>query len=512
MRLYQRDPEHPGIWQCEFSLPSGGPPMRKSTGERDKRLAWTKACALAEAATRQWSRQEDLFASRDSYYWEAAVEDWNRTRMKAGLALATINFDGQNERYLSGARDGEGKPFFAGRLVRDIDAAAIDGYTLQMQALGLLSETIAKRLGTLRQILAAARTRRGSDGRPLLGELPPIISPGRSRDPDGWGRALTVDEGERVVLAFPTSDVEAMRPGLSRRIFELAKAGPVTAEMVIAATGADPAYVRTALSRASNLDHPDHFLRRLREREQTGRRCQPLRRYALCRDVMPAPAVAAVDQRGWVEIALETGMHASDVNDFCPESFNLGPGRGGPPHRLHPGTFVWRNSKNRRRTRKVRDQVRRMSRNLTAVLERLTRLRGATPGVPIAGRWLSGNIHRDFQLAARRAGLEPVADDRGRPHLLSANDLRRTAATWLAEWLVQNGKGLDRSPTEIIADFLGHTGLDVARQIYDRAKGARLDIVTSVFDALHAARKGPRASGPMSDESDIAPAFLRERK
>jgi hypothetical protein len=506
VRIYRRHPG--GVYQVEFSLPSGGAPIRQSTHERDKRLAVAKAAALVEAATRRWSRQEDLFGSRDSYSWELAVDDWNRARIKQPISTATLEFDGQNLRYLARAKDGEGRPFFAGRLLRDIDGRTIDDYVTQALALGLVPETVAKRLQTLRHVLTAARKRRGSDGRPLLAELPPIPSMGRSRDDDGWGRSLSREEVERVILAFPTCDTDAHTPGLRRRIFELAKIAPLTSAIVVDATGVSPEYVRSALSLASHPDSPGRFLIRLRERVPAPRG-QPLRQYALWRADLPGPALAEVDQRGWVEIALWTGQHTADVNSFTPELFNLGPGVGPSPHRLPPGAYIWRNSKNRKRTRgKVRDQVRPMPPQLVECLERLARIRGLHPDTPVAGYLAQGCVYRAFQAAARRAGLEPVKDDRGRPHLLSPNDLRRTSATLLAELLVEHGLGLDKGATEILADHLGQRGLEVARRVYDRATGPRLGVVQSMFAALHAERRGPKSE----PGTHIAPAARRERK
>jgi hypothetical protein len=509
VRIYRRSPG--GVYQVEFSLPSGGPPIRQSTHERDKRVALAKAAAIVEAATRQWSRQEDLFASRDSYSWELAVDDWHRARMKEAIAVATIEIDGQNLRYLTAAKDGAGRSFFASRLLRDIDGQAIDDYVTQALALGLVPETVAKRLQTLRKVLEAARRKRGSDGRPLLAEMPPIPSMGRSRDDDGWGRSLTFDEWECVRLAFPTCEADAHTPGLRRRIFELAKAGPVTSAAVVEATGVDVGYVRSALWAASHPDSSGRFLIRMRERLPTARG-QPLRQYGLWRAELPGPPLADVDQRGWVEIALWTGQHTADVNSFTPDLFNLGPGVGPPPRRLPAGSYVWRNSKNRKRTKnKIRDQVRPMPPQLVQALERLARVRGLHPDVPVAGHWAEGYIHKAFQSAAKRAGLAPVKDERGRPHLLSPNDIRRTSATLLAEILVENGVGLDKGATEIIADHLGHRGLDVARRVYDRAAGPRLGVVASMFAALHEGRRGPK-SEPSADATDIAPTAIRKRK
>lgn len=506
MRLYQRK----GIYHVEFSLPSGGRPKRQSTHERDQRQARAKAHAIEEAAIREWSRQEDLFGSRDTYVWESAVADWNRERMKQGLAIATIEFDGQNLRYLAAAKDTDGRSFFAGRLIREINGPTVEHYIAQQVALGLVHETVSKRLSTLRQVLEHARARKGTDGRQLLSELPRIPSLAPSRDDSGWGRAIDYDtEWEPLRLAFPTCDIEA--PGLRLKIWDLATRYPsVTASDVADETHATMESVRSALSRASNPGAPGFFLRRLRVPLCHGGRGAPLRRYARAFEALPRAPLAAVDQRGWVEICVWTGEHTADVNSFTPDLFNLGPGPGSPPHRLPAGTFLWRNSKNRQRTRgKIRDQVRALPAELTACLERLAAVRGLRDGAPVAGNWLRGNIHRDMTLAARRAGLQPVIDDRGRPHLLSANDLRRTAATWIAEQLAAHGSGPDKSAIEVIAEFLGHRGIEVARRIYDRSAGARLGVVVSMLDSLKGRRKAPAALPAISH---IGPAAARERK
>lgn len=439
MRLYQRGGK--GVYYAEFSIPGVQAPVRKSTHERDRRQAWVKAAAMLEAETRQWSRQELLFASRDNYRWERACADWHDARMREGWALATIEIDGQNLRYLAAAVDGAGTPFFRTRLLRDIDGMTIGAYVTQQLALGLTPETVAKRVHTLSQILTCARARNGTDGRPLLAELPPIPALGRSRDPDGWGRALSREEWEGFRLALPTTGETA----------------PATFT-------------------------PGH---------RGGR------------------AGKAVDQRGWAEICLWTAQHADDVNSFTPDLVNLAPVVGPSPRRLPPFSFVWRNTKGRRRTRgKVREQIRRMPAALRTVLERLERARGLVSGVPVAGRWLRGNIWRDMQMAARRAGIAVVQDDRGKPHLVSSNDLRRTAATWLAEALAERGSGPDKSAIEKIAEFLGHRGIDVARAIYDRAAGTRLDQVTDVLDALAGPRVGPKPAE--LPPADIVP--IRSRK
>jgi hypothetical protein len=439
VRLYQRGGK--GVYYAEFSIPGVGAPVRKSTHERDRRQAWAKAAAMLEAETRQWSRQELLFASRDNYRWERACADWHDARMREGWALATIEIDGQNLRYLAQATDGAGTPFFAGKLLRDIDGVTIGAYVTQALALGLTPETVAKRCHTLGQILTCARARNGTDGRPLLAEVPPFPALGRSRDPDGWGRALSREEWDALRLALPT-------------------------------TGETAAATFT----------PGH---------RGGR------------------AGKAVDQRGWAEICLWTAQHTDDVNHFVPELVNLAPVVGPAPRRLPPYSFVWRNSKNRRRTAgKIREQVRRMTHPLRAALERMQRVRGFADGVPIAGRWLRGNIWRDMSNAARRAGIAPVIDDRGKPHLVSPNDLRRTAATWIAEELAARGSGPDKSAIELIAEFLGHRGIDVARAIYDRAAGTRLDQVTDVLDALAGPRVGPKSAPELP--ADIVP--LRRQK
>lgn len=61
--------------------------------------------------------------------------------------------------------------------------------------------------------------------------------------------------------------------------------------------------------------------------------------------------------------------------------------------------------------------------------------------------WSTGSIIRDIKGACRRAGIEPC----------TPNDLRRTAATWLAH----QGVG-----DELIGKFLGHTSPAMARLVY----------------------------------------------
>lgn len=435
MKVYLR-PGSP-VWQVEYRLPGVKGTQRRSTGHRDRRDADVAAHALVERETRKWSRQQDLFASSDSYTWERACADWCAERIHEGVSVATLDLDGQNLKYLSGAEGAGGVRFFGGRLIRDISSKLVLEYIENARAQGLTPETVNKRTSTLRRILASAQSRLGSDNRALLTILPKIPRLAASRDTDGWGRALTREEWESLRGALST-----------------------TGEI---AGGASPG-------------------RGGRKRVST-----------------------AVDQRGWCEVALWTAMHVADVNEAFPEYFNIGTeARTVGTHILKPGEFLWRNTKNRRRTSgKVREQVRQMPPQLVTAIRRMALVRDFRPGEPIAGRWPGGNRTRDLHAAAVRAGLTWTKDDRGKPHLVSANDLRRTAATWLAEMLAVRGSGPDKSAVEIIAEFLGHRGLDVARRIYDRAAGARLTVVASMFDEME--RLPPKAApGTPARVLDIA--------
>lgn len=70
-------------------------------------------------------------------------------------------------------------------------------------------------------------------------------------------------------------------------------------------------------------------------------------------------------------------------------------------------------------------------------------------------RWLRGNMHRELQRAAKRAGIDG----------LSANDLRRTFATQLV---------LRNVSTKRIADLLGHTTTAMVERIYARVRANEL--------------------------------------
>lgn len=410
MRIYLRARRY---W-VRFTTP-GGEPRREPTGCTELRAAERAARAIVESAARDWSHQEELFGSRDRYPWEVAVVDWHRERMLERIAPATLEIDGQNLRYLAAAHDGAGRKFFAGRLLREIDGPTILGYVEQQRALGLTAETITIRLCTLRKVLASAAARLGSDKRPLLSGMPPIPKLGRSRAADGWGRALSMDEFERLAAALPATGEVVRGSGDARGNYR-------------------PSLV--------------------------------------------------VDQRGWVEICVWTAQHASDVNDFCPRHVNL-----------PAGTFVHRNTKNRRRTQgRIKETVVFMPPQLRDVVARLRAVRGWEPDQPIAGYWTEGHRSKALREACLRAGIEAVTDDRGRRHFVSANDLRRTAATWIAEEAVRSGTGPDKSATEVIADWLHHSGLDVARNIYDRAKGARQAAAAEILGRL--ARRPPLKAPP----------------
>jgi integrase len=94
-----------------------------------------------------------------------------------------------------------------------------------------------------------------------------------------------------------------------------------------------------------------------------------------------------------------------------------------------------------------------------------------------------------------RAGIPAVNDERGKPHFVSANDLRRTSATWLADHLADKGSGPDKSAIEIIADHLGHVGIEVARAIYDRGANARIAKADAALGEVWQ-RIGPKPAPP----------------
>lgn len=432
MRLSKRGSS--GTYQVRFVLPDGSV-VRATTGESNLRDASRKAQAMLEAATQRWVRRDSSGASADAYTWQDACDAYAKVRMHRQLTVDTYEKDGQHMRYLSAAADGEGRPFFGGVPLTRISGATILDYVTCELGRGLTPETINGRLCTLRGILALAAKSAGTDGRPIIAAVPEIERLEPSRAPDGWGRALSLDEWRRF------------RDNL-----------PVTGE--------------------------------------TGVCCYSGRRGG------GRPA-QAVDQRGWTEICLYTASHTADVNTFCPEFINLSafpvvrrlPTWRNDVH-MAPWTYVWRNSKNRARTRgAVGPQVRHMPAELRAVLERLRRVRGFQDGVPVAGYWLPGNLNRDMWRACMRAGIKPIRDGRNREHYVSPNDLRRTAATLLAEKIARDPTSVPagKMAIEWIAEHLGHTDLTVARTIYDRAAGARLSVVTNLLDDIFAdGRVGPK--------------------
>lgn len=131
---------------------------------------------------------------------------------------------------------------------------------------------------------------------------------------------------------------------------------------------------------------------------------------------------------------------------------------------------------------RIREEWRPMPPQLRAVLEDAAARGRVVAGQRVAGRWR--NVIRDLRVACELAGVAPVIGPRGKPHWVSPNDLRRTGATWLAEALLRAGSGPDRSGVEVVADWLGHRGIDVARRIYDRATGARLERATQALAGL----------------------------
>lgn len=487
MRLFKRD----RIFYVEFTLPDGQTTRTLSTHESRKRAASAKATAIVEAECRTWVRQEDEADSRDNFRFEAAIDLFNRKRMLEPVSASTLEIDGQNERYLLAAVDGVGQPFFRGRLVREITGPVIVDYVTQALALGLVPETVSKRLSTLRKILRACRKEKGSDGRPLVGELPDFPALGVSRDPDGWGRALSREEAAAFLAELPAG--QRMVPYQDAILALCRREGLIGSAEVAAELGISEGAARAALTWATHAHGDRSPWLYVAARRQTGERGMPAKLYAPL-DVHPRGVRAEVDQRGWASTCLWTAMHPADVNTFTPDLVNLTDAVGPAPLQLPPRSFLWRNTKNRRRA-KVRDQVRKLPAQLKLELERMERERGFHRDVPIAGHWDSGNMWRAFRGACERAGIPQVLDDRGRPHWVSASDLRRTAATWLAEEWARGGTG-DKTVIELIRDFLGHRDDRVARNIYDRATGTRLDVATETLDRVvlaPAPRKGPHS-------------------
>lgn len=489
MRVYLRGP----IYYVAFTLPGAPAETVVSTRQREKRRAEAVADTILARHMAELQRTTRTESSTSGLRFETtaevarfrtegvrpgdagAVARWLRARIhqttRAGrpLAPATLELDGRNLVYLAQARGGDGRSFFAGELVQGVTGETIAAYIVACKAAGLLVETISKRLGTLRMVLQHAHTTPGPDGRPLLGLLPLIPNLGTSRDADGWGRALTREEWAALRMALPTT------LAAKRSVWQAPKGrtwyGSADGRPVNLLSDGEAAQLEPDAARALALERVQCLPR--------GRR--------------------SVDQRGWSEICLLTAQHPSDVNDMCPERIG---GHPGSLPGLKPGQYMWRNTKSK--GHKVRQRPKWMCRDLCEVVERLRAERGWADGVPLAGFWT--NPHRDLNIAARRSGLAPVTDDRGRTHLVSASDLRRTAATWLGETLAETGSGPDRSAIEIIADFLGHKGIDVARRIYDRSAGARDRIAADAFDRMRdSERRPPRPLG------EPTPLPLRKR-
>lgn len=445
MRLSKRG--QGGTYQVRFTLPDGSV-VRQTTGERDERTARGKAKAMVEAATQRWVRKDAAGNSGDGYTFEDACERYAKVRLHKRLTVDTYEKDGAHIRYLAAATDGEGRPFFKGVPLALISGATILDYVNQELARGLTPETINGRLSTLRGILRLAAKGTGTDGRPLIAAVPEIERLPPSRSPGGWGRALTMDEWERIRLNLPCTGETASCMATGKR--------------------------------------------------GCGRG-------------------ASVDQRGWAEICIITAMHTRDVNTFCPEHVNLSdfhvtrtiPDLFPGPIEMPPWSFIWRNSKNRARTRgRIAPAVRLMSEELRAVLERLRLVRGFREGIPVAGHWIESNMNRDMWKACKRAGVAPVIDERGREHWLSPNDLRRTSATFLAESFVSDPEAATangKTAIEEIAEHLGQTDTKVARTIYDRARGARLASVTQRLNRIWGARKGPKPAEPPPKPAQFIP-------
>lgn len=466
MRIYRRmrpDGTEAPVYQVAFTVP-GGRPVIESTHQTELRAAKAAAASIYQRALAEVQRDIRTSSSQDAVVFEdrdiimryetegvgrqdrGAVARWLRarvhetTRTGRPLALATFDIDGQNLRYLASAVDpATGAPFFAGRPIKEITGEQVTGFVAWSKAEGLVVETIAKRLTTLRKILVHLHGTPGADGLPLLGMMPLIPYLGTSRDADGWGRALSRMEWAALRAALP---------------------GTLKSAQGVWRAPRGKTWYASHEGKNVNLGTEDE--------EEAHRRAQALTRGS-----------REVDQRGWAELCLWSAMHPADVNSFGAERIG---GHPGSLPGLAAGTFMWRNTKNR--GHRVRDEPRRMPADMQATVERLRRERGGweIPGRPIAGYWK--NHHRDLNLAARRAGIEPIADDRGGTHLVSASDLRRTAATWLGEGLIVRGSGPDKSAIEVIADFLGHRGLDVARRIYDRAKGPRSELAAEVLSGF----------------------------
>jgi integrase len=115
-------------------------------------------------------------------------------------------------------------------------------------------------------------------------------------------------------------------------------------------------------------------------------------------------------------------------------------------------------------------------------------LRWALPYLPLRP-WLNANMKRDLALACSKAGIEPV----------TANDLRRTHGSWLA----QAGVG-----DEHIGKVLRHADGRMARRVYGRLPPEQLGrlVNATIVQQLPARGESPAtetpAESPASDEPD----------
>jgi integrase len=96
------------------------------------------------------------------------------------------------------------------------------------------------------------------------------------------------------------------------------------------------------------------------------------------------------------------------------------------------------------------------------------------PGTgPVFGPW--PNMHRDLRAAAKRAGVPAV----------SANDLRRTFASWLAQAGVSS---------LVTATLLGHTSTRMVEQVYSRLSAESLAVAVTALPRCDAYVSAPVAT------------------
>lgn len=130
----------------------------------------------------------------------------------------------------------------------------------------------------------------------------------------------------------------------------------------------------------------------------------------------------------------------------------------GEAERARPGDIDWSAGTVLLRGTKTRAALRRVptlrhTRDLLAAAE---------PWLPF-DRW--GNIQRDLAVACKHAGIEPA----------TANDLRRTTATWL----VEAGVSFD-----LIAKVLGHTSSQMLHRVYGQPRTSKIgDLIDAEFQA-----------------------------